>query len=125
MKQHHSIFPPAASLACALILMLAACTSDALDELPPAGTDPDAPHHHRERRRHVRHRTNPRPGTRLQHRLHRRRPHRPLRGEGQNPGGGEPLPYPTGRQVDAACRHFPALILTRQELSCLLSLPGQ
>lgn len=42
MKQHHSIFPPAASLACALILMLAACTSDALDELPPAGTDPDA-----------------------------------------------------------------------------------
>ena len=41
MKQHHSIFPPAASLACALILMLAACTSDALDELPPAGTDPD------------------------------------------------------------------------------------
>ena len=34
MKQHHSIFPPAASLACALILMLAACTSDALDELP-------------------------------------------------------------------------------------------
>ena len=33
MKQHHSIFPPAASLACALILMLAACTSDALDEL--------------------------------------------------------------------------------------------
>ena len=38
MKQHHSIFPPAASLACALILMLAACTSDALDELPPAGT---------------------------------------------------------------------------------------
>ena len=42
MKQHHSIFPPAASLACALILMLAACTSDALDELPPVGTDPDA-----------------------------------------------------------------------------------
>ena len=42
MKRHHSIFPPAASLACALILMLAACTSDALDELPPAGTDPDA-----------------------------------------------------------------------------------
>lgn len=42
MKQHHSIFPPAASLACALILMLVACTSDALDELPPAGTDPDA-----------------------------------------------------------------------------------
>lgn len=42
MKQHHSIFPPAASLACALILMLAVCTSDALDELPPAGTDPDA-----------------------------------------------------------------------------------
>lgn len=42
MKQHHSIFPPAASLACALILMLAACTSDALDELPPAGTAPDA-----------------------------------------------------------------------------------
>ena len=42
MKQHHSIFPPAASLACALILMLAACTPDALDELPPAGTDPDA-----------------------------------------------------------------------------------
>lgn len=42
MKQRHSIFPPAASLACALILMLAACTSDALDELPPAGTDPDA-----------------------------------------------------------------------------------
>lgn len=42
MKQHHSIFPPAASLACALILMLAACTSDALDELPPAGTNPDA-----------------------------------------------------------------------------------
>lgn len=42
MKQHHSIFPPAASLACALILMLAACTSDVLDELPPAGTDPDA-----------------------------------------------------------------------------------
>ena len=42
MKQHHSIFPPAASLACALILMLAACTSDALDDLPPAGTDPDA-----------------------------------------------------------------------------------
>ena len=42
MKQHHSIFPPAASLACAFILMLAACTSDALDELPPAGTDPDA-----------------------------------------------------------------------------------
>ena len=42
MKQHHSIFPPAASLACALILMLAACTSDALDELPPADTDPDA-----------------------------------------------------------------------------------
>lgn len=42
MKQHHSIFPPAASLACALILMLAACTSDALDELSPAGTDPDA-----------------------------------------------------------------------------------
>jgi hypothetical protein len=42
MKQHHSIFPPVASLACALILMLAACTSDALDELPPAGTDPDA-----------------------------------------------------------------------------------
>ena len=42
MKQHNSIFPPAASLACALILMLAACTSDALDELPPAGTDPDA-----------------------------------------------------------------------------------
>ena len=42
MKQHHSIFPPAASLACALILMLAACTSDALDKLPPAGTDPDA-----------------------------------------------------------------------------------
>ena len=42
MKQHHSIFPPAAFLACALILMLAACTSDALDELPPAGTDPDA-----------------------------------------------------------------------------------
>lgn len=42
MKQHHSIFPLAASLACALILMLAACTSDALDELPPAGTDPDA-----------------------------------------------------------------------------------
>lgn len=42
MKQHHSIFPPAGSLACALILMLAACTSDALDELPPAGTDPDA-----------------------------------------------------------------------------------
>lgn len=42
MKQHHSIFPPAASLACALILMLAACTSDALDELPTAGTDPDA-----------------------------------------------------------------------------------
>ena len=42
MKQHHSIFPPAASLACALILMLAACTSAALDELPPAGTDPDA-----------------------------------------------------------------------------------
>ena len=42
MTQHHSIFPPAASLACALILMLAACTSDALDELPPAGTDPDA-----------------------------------------------------------------------------------
>lgn len=42
MKQHHSIFPPAASLACALILMLAACTSDALDELPSAGTDPDA-----------------------------------------------------------------------------------
>lgn len=41
MKQHHSIFPPAASLACTLILMLAACTSDALDELPPAGTDPD------------------------------------------------------------------------------------
>lgn len=41
MKQHHSIFPPAASLACALILMLAACTSDALDELPPVGTDPD------------------------------------------------------------------------------------
>ena len=36
MKQRHSIFPPAASLACALILMLAACTSDALDELPPA-----------------------------------------------------------------------------------------
>lgn len=42
MKQRHSIFPPAASLACALILMLAACTSDALDELPPVGTDPDA-----------------------------------------------------------------------------------
>ena len=42
MKQHHSIFPPTASLACGLILMLAACTSDALDELPPAGTDPDA-----------------------------------------------------------------------------------
>ena len=42
MKQRHSIFPPAASLACALILMLAACTPDALDELPPAGTDPDA-----------------------------------------------------------------------------------
>ena len=42
MKRHHSIFPPAASLACALILMLAACTSDALDELPPVGTDPDA-----------------------------------------------------------------------------------
>ena len=42
MKQHHSIFPPAASLACALILMQAACTPDALDELPPAGTDPDA-----------------------------------------------------------------------------------
>ena len=42
MKQHYSIFPPAASLACALILMLAACTSDALDELPSAGTAPDA-----------------------------------------------------------------------------------
>ena len=43
MKQHHSIFLlSAASLACTLILMLAACTSDALDELPPVGTDPDA-----------------------------------------------------------------------------------
>lgn len=44
MKQHHSIFPPAASLACALILMLAACTSDALDELPlPAPTPMPTP----------------------------------------------------------------------------------
>ena len=44
MKQHHSIFLPAASLACALILMLAACTSDTLDELSPIdpGTSPDA-----------------------------------------------------------------------------------
>lgn len=43
MKQHHSIFLlSAASLACTLILMLAACTPDALDELPSAGTDSDA-----------------------------------------------------------------------------------
>lgn len=43
MKQHHSIFLlPAASLACTLILMLAACTPDATDELTSAGTDPDA-----------------------------------------------------------------------------------
>lgn len=43
MKQHHSIFLlSATSLACILILMLAACTPDALDELPSAGTDSDA-----------------------------------------------------------------------------------
>ena len=43
MKQHHSIFLlSTASLACTLILMLAACTPDALDELPSAGTDSDA-----------------------------------------------------------------------------------
>ena len=111
MKQHHSIFPPAASLACALILMLAACTSDALDELPPAGTDPDA-----------------RPltitvsdggmyatgQTRAQERGYSTVFTEGDRiGEGRNPGGEKPLPYPTGRQVDAACRHFSAFLLTR------------
>ena len=89
MKQHHSIFPRQHPWPAPSILMLAACTSDALDELPPCRHRPRCPppHHHRERRRHVRHRANPRPGTRLQHRLHRRRLHRPLRGEGRNPGG--------------------------------------
>jgi len=42
MKQYHSIFPPSASLVCSLILMLAACTHDALDELPSVDTDNDA-----------------------------------------------------------------------------------
>ena len=113
MKQHHSIFLlSAASLACTLILMLAACTPDALDELPSAGTDSDAHPLTISVSDGGMYATGQ---TRAQEHGYQtvftEGPHRPLRGEQRDPRCGEPLPHPPLGQVDAAGRRFTALLL--------------